>query len=359
MIRLLKFGTHYLWNNLILEASLRSGRTLTKPSQAYVLWTGRCNFRCRMCKIRDDRDKLTTAELRDVIDQLADWGVPKITISGGEPMLFKEEFFGLLDHAGKKGLFTHFATNGTGLDDEAITHYSRMGGGQITLSLDGARPETQNTLRGHGHAWRYVMDALDAYERTRPENVIFKIETVIHDENLHEVLDIYRIARERGVIFHPQPYDTQDFFTQSREVSFDDIRDRYPLWISRENMGALRRLVDRLKAIKRADPYWIMSTEEQLESIYRYFARELDYTGKCLVGYTSLFVLQDGSVTMCLYEKLGNIREDGLQDLWRSKRFEAVRREMLLCDRPCLNGCAQRLGTLQIVRMGMRHLLGR
>lgn len=64
-------------------------------------------FRCKKYA-----NELTTAEAKKFIDDLADFNVPVLLFSGGEPLI-RPDFFELADYAAKKGVRPTLSTNGT------------------------------------------------------------------------------------------------------------------------------------------------------------------------------------------------------------------------------------------------------
>ena len=69
-----------------------------------VVWnsTKTCNLKCRHCYMSSDskkyQDELTTAEAKAFIDDLADFHVPVLLFSGGEPLI-RPDFFELAEYA--------------------------------------------------------------------------------------------------------------------------------------------------------------------------------------------------------------------------------------------------------------------
>lgn len=356
MIKAVKYGSHYIWNNQMLKRSMKKGKCLVKPSQIYIIWTGLCNFSCPMCKIQEWEEKLPTDVVKDVIDQMASWGVPKLTIAGGEPLLFRDEFLDILEHANRRGILVHFSTNGTNFDEAFLGEYSKIGGGQVTVSLDGATAKTHNLMRNHDRAYEIAMGAIETYRRRKPGNVIFKVQPVLTSENIDEIADIFEIARQADALFSVQAYDPMDFDILRKEVPLSEIGAKYPLWIAEENFPRLEKMIQSLLEMKKQYPGAILNTGENLRDIILYFRRELDLAGRCLVGYTSLFIVPDGQVTMCLYGNIGNIKDAPLRELWLSDRFEGIRNNMAQCDRPCLNGCAQRFTTGKVLYEGFHYM---
>src|SRR5580658_6475009 len=73
--------------------------------------TYRCNERCVHCYLdHNDHGEMTTAEIKDLLDQLADAGVFFLTISGGE-ILVRNDFFEILEYAREKSFCVKLKTN--------------------------------------------------------------------------------------------------------------------------------------------------------------------------------------------------------------------------------------------------------
>jgi mycofactocin radical SAM maturase len=117
-----------------------------------------CNLRCRTCLSSSGRpaeDELTTAEALDAVDQLHRAGVFQVNFGGGEPFL-RPDFEEILDACHARGIVTCISTNGTLIDAPRVARLSRSGLVAIQVSLDGARPETNDAIRGEGTFERAV-----------------------------------------------------------------------------------------------------------------------------------------------------------------------------------------------------------
>lgn len=56
------------------------------PLMVTLSVTDRCNFRCEYCKLPDmDRDEMSTSDWIRAIDELADAGMMRVSLMGGEP----------------------------------------------------------------------------------------------------------------------------------------------------------------------------------------------------------------------------------------------------------------------------------
>lgn len=122
-----------------------------------VVWNvgRRCNLHCRHCYSdsanRAYRGELTTAEGLALIDDLADFGVPVLLLSGGEPLL-RPDLFDLVAHARARGLRTTLSTNGTLITPDVARRLSALGLGYVGISLDGIGP-VNDRFRGHRGAF--------------------------------------------------------------------------------------------------------------------------------------------------------------------------------------------------------------
>ena len=83
-----------------------------KPLRAMLEVSDRCNEVCLHCyQVQGQKGEMTTAQVKSVMDELAQMGVLIITISGGEATL-RHDFIELLEHARKLGFAVRLFTNG-------------------------------------------------------------------------------------------------------------------------------------------------------------------------------------------------------------------------------------------------------
>ena len=156
----------------------RLNAPLVKPDWVSLMATLRCNLTCTMCRTcYDQEQELDTDEVRQLIDQVADWGVPIFNLLGGEPFL-RRDILPILTHAHYRGLITTVTTNGTLLDDRAIEALAPLFRVHLNVSLDGLE-QTHDRIRGAGvfakatRAIRQLAEA-DAAERARRRSLCGK-----------------------------------------------------------------------------------------------------------------------------------------------------------------------------------------
>ncbi len=142
--------------------ALRYGRGHGAPSAAserkpVVVWniTRRCNLRCVHCYSNSDArhyaGELKFEECAAVIDDLAQFGVPGVLLSGGEPLLHSR-FFDIAERARAAGLRLTLSTNGTLITHECAAQLKAIGFAYVGISLDGIGA-THDHFRGRSGAY--------------------------------------------------------------------------------------------------------------------------------------------------------------------------------------------------------------
>jgi radical SAM protein with 4Fe4S-binding SPASM domain len=107
-----------------------------------VVWncTGKCNLHCVHCySSSDDNDPtgiLTTEQAKAFINNLAEFGVPVILFSGGEPLL-RKDVLELARFAKERGIKTALSTNGTLITTRIACKIKDVGFTEVGISLDG------------------------------------------------------------------------------------------------------------------------------------------------------------------------------------------------------------------------------
>lgn len=153
--------------------SLRYGEDASRgshgrPSQVHrrpvVVWnlTRRCNLHCVHCYIaatdRPDPAELNTSTALKVVDQLVDYGIPVLLLSGGEPLV-RPDLPEIASYATARGLRVGLSTNGTLLTGDTVHWLRKSGVTYVGVSLDG--PEAVNDrFRGSRGAFRQALEGI-------------------------------------------------------------------------------------------------------------------------------------------------------------------------------------------------------
>ena len=337
------------WNELQRSARMYLSRatvtSLAPPDWVSVNLTLRCNLKCTMCTTCYDTPReLSTAEIKDIIDQTALWGVRVFNPLGGEPFM-RPDLEELLDYACSKDFYITLTTNGTLINRKRAEALARIPSSKlhINISLDG--PEAvHDGVRGEGMfrraiaGYRRLRDADRAAGRPRRKILA---NTIIHDRNLDclpELLDDLEAWGFDGVqllnLFRrgPGPPD-----------------EAAALWIHPRRFGALEALIDELVRRVRAQGsggFRILNSERDLRLVLPYYRDDLaPLEAPCWSGWKELYINADGSAIMCdgrldfLNGRFGDVRRQTLREIWQSPELAARREVVKSCSTPCMQSC--------------------
>jgi len=124
--------------------SLRYGKQYPSADRQrpIVVWncTRKCNLDCVHCYSsagsKDPSGVLDTEQSKSFIRDLADFGVPVILFSGGEPLL-REDIFELANFAREQGIRTALSTNGTLISKDIAREINNASFAEVGISIDG------------------------------------------------------------------------------------------------------------------------------------------------------------------------------------------------------------------------------
>ncbi len=152
--------------------------------------TYRCNLRCKMCPFwkRSSKDSSLEKE-KAILKQIHSSGVCGIAFEGGEPLL-RNDLSNILAFSRSLPLQTSLVTNGTLLESR-IDEIAPYVNGAIYVSLDGLE-KTHDTIRGVSGCFKKAIKGIIASK----EKASVTINTTIMTENLYEIEDMVKLAKE-------------------------------------------------------------------------------------------------------------------------------------------------------------------
>jgi radical SAM family uncharacterized protein len=167
-------------NSLGVRAPLFCGHKLTYN----------CNLRCKMCPFwkKSSTDPSLEKE-KAILKQIHDSDVFGVAFEGGEPLL-RNDLVNILAFSRSLPLHTSLVTNGTLLESR-IDEIAPYINGVIYVSLDGLK-KTHDTIRGVNGCFKKAIEGIIASK----EKVSVTINTTIMTENLHEIEDMVKLAKE-------------------------------------------------------------------------------------------------------------------------------------------------------------------
>ncbi len=188
------------------------------PLMVTMSLTDRCNFRCDYCELPHmERPEMSTADWHRAIDELADAGMMRVSLMGGEPLL-RKDIGELIDHLKDRGVNVAMNTNGW-LFPQRIDVISKLD--LVCITLDG--PREINDAQRHPGAYDKVLAAIDL-AKSRGVQVITM--TVMTKGGLDTVDHVLEIAKAKGIraFFQVEhPADGNVNLTIGPQISDDGI----------------------------------------------------------------------------------------------------------------------------------------
>ncbi|MFC1966493.1 radical SAM protein [Chloroflexota bacterium] len=193
-----------------------------------VVWncTRQCNLSCIHCYASADNrrspEELDTAAGKAFIHDLADFSVPVILFSGGEPLL-RKDLFVLANLARELGIRTALSTNGTVITDEIAGEISYAGFAETGISLDGIGANNDR-FRGKKGAFEA---ALAGIRNCIAQGLRVSLRLTITRLNYQEIPAIFRLVEAEGidrVCFYHLAYSGRGSNLQEEDISHEQTR---------------------------------------------------------------------------------------------------------------------------------------
>ena len=165
-----------------------------------VVWniTRACNLNCLHCYARADEQR-AKGELNHeqgirLIDALADFGVPVILFSGGEPLM-RSDLVSLARYAVKRGLRAVISTNGTLITPDKAKELKDVGLSYVGVSLDGMQ-EANDRFRGKRGAFE---EALSGIQNCLRQGLKVGLRFTMNRMNVGEVPRIFDLLEAHDI----------------------------------------------------------------------------------------------------------------------------------------------------------------
>jgi len=295
-----------------------------------VMFTDKCNLHCQMCGACDyspgDHGMLTLEEWKGVIDAAARLKTQILSVTGGEAML-RRDVFDFMRYAREKGMAIHLNTNGLLLTEKNIASLRESGVGTVSISIESTDPAVHDAIRGEG-AFAKTLEGLRRLRRLAPE-IRVGLNCVINTQNLPGLRDMVPFAAAEGV--HQVKFAPIHTNLQHRDKPVSEFEH---MVFQETDLDALDRELEVIQ-----DALWksnVQSTSRQffkgMSNLYRPPATNF----YCYAGYAICTINAQGVVAAC-FDKDGtqNVRDQPLDEIWRSRAFHEHRQLVRNCDRAC------------------------
>ncbi len=170
-----------------------------KLSELWIQINNACNLACSHCLVSSGPGEafgLPPDVLLRLVDRAAELGVERFYVTGGEPLLRRDLFELARRVTGTHGAELIVLTNATVLEGPILAGVATLDRDLVRfqVSIDGARPETNDAIRGPGT----LRLALDGARRLADLGFAVSLTTVTTESNLAELPDIPAIVRAAG-----------------------------------------------------------------------------------------------------------------------------------------------------------------
>ena len=171
-----------------------------EPSGPVVIWNliRRCNLTCKHCySISADTNfpgELSTEQVFTVMDDLKNYGVPVLILSGGEPLL-RPDIFEISRRAKEMGFYVGLSSNGTLITNENIKDIADVNYDYVGISIDGVR-ETHDVFRQMQGGFDAAMNGI---RLCRDHNLKIGMRFTITQDNAEQLPDLLEIMEQERI----------------------------------------------------------------------------------------------------------------------------------------------------------------
>ena len=311
------------------DTSSEAQITDRRQQRPVVVWnlTKQCNLYCEHCYAGADCDaapgELSTAEGKALLDDLAEYGVPVVLFSGGEPLV-RDDLTDLVAYAADIGLRPVLSTNGTMITPEKARALRDAGLKYAGVSVDGM-PERNDRFRGQEGAFdaavRGIEACLDAGLKTGLRYTI----TERNAEDLEAVVDLlHDVGVDRFCFYH---LDYGGRGSEIRDVDLDPAAKRAAVEtlcdLTREYHAAGDEIETLLVGNYVDAAYLVEYAADRLDEatatrIHRYLQRN----GGDPAGERVADIDYEGNVHPTQFWQgytLGNVRERPFSEIWEDE----------------------------------------
>jgi AdoMet-dependent heme synthase len=322
--------------SLIVEMNQKA-MDLGIPLSVHFDITYRCNERCVHCYLdHDDLGEMTTAEIEDVLDQLADAGVFFLALSGGE-VLMRRDFFDIVEHARRRLFNVKIKTNGVMIREPEARRLRQLGVEQVQISVYSHRPEVHDGITKLPGSLRRTIEAI---RFLKLQGLKVSMANVLMTANLFDNHGVMSLAKDLGVSYTLDPTITPKIDGNTAVLAL------------RAPAAELRRVFRNEELVGNVAEFCAPPAAPDEDVMDGY---------PCSAGHTSCYISPYGDVFPCVQFPLpsGNLRREKFVEIWRHssalKEVRSIRaRDLTTCSTCSHVGSCSRCPGLAYMEGNMR-----
>jgi radical SAM protein with 4Fe4S-binding SPASM domain len=266
------------------------------PLSAHLDVTYRCNERCEHCYLDHEGDgEMTTAEIKDILDQLAAAGVFFLTISGGEPLI-RRDCFEIIEHARTLRFNVKLKTNAVLIREKEARRLRELNVEQIQISVYSHRAEVHDGISKLPGSLKRTLAGI---RLLRAQGLKVTLANVLMKGNLQDSEGVRQLAAEVGAHYTLDPTITP---MMSGDTSV--LRLRLPSEQLRSVFEDSNLVGDVAEFCAPPPP-----VDDDAREGY-----------PCSAGHTACYISPRGELFPCVQFPItcGNLREQAFSDIWQN-----------------------------------------
>lgn len=323
-------------------------KTLSAPISVQIELTQRCNLTCRHCynywrqESPSTFSTLSEDDLFYVLRELKTSGVFRVTLTGGEPFLFKEHVIEAVRYLTDNGIECGINTNGTTVTEEDALRLKEAGVYAILASLLSYDEATHDRITQRNGSFQKTLRGI---KNVLEAGIPLVVHTVISQANEDHVYKTGRFIAGLGVkAFAATKVSPTLGAPHYSEIALSRASARRSL----QSLVQLQEDFGLQTDILECYPLCLIGDAEKFGNIAR---------RSCTAGVTTMVVGANGEVRPCIHsdEVAGNVFSEGLKESWQ--RMDRWRDGTLIPEicqacqylRQCTAGCrveAQYMGDI-------------
>jgi len=337
------------------------GRALP-PLRVAIVITHYCNLRCEFCMVVSPENLerarimqpnvLTLEQIKSIVDQLPRYSL--VTITGGEPTV-RYDFMDIIRYISKKHK-GHFVTNGTVLNDEKLAETISLGAPNllrsglmsIGVSIEGPENLHDHIAKVKG-AYKKTVHTIkvlgEEKQKQKKKFPIVDLKVVITDENINNLVDIYKLAAEnRADLVSYQIVNNQESSYGIEGTGNQKAHMKVPAPVRPIDPKILREVCTDLKA--RSDAAKITKVRfnpiTPVDDIVDHYQNTPDLEHfTCNVVWSTMHIGPYGDVFPCYSYNMGNLKKNTLMEIWNGLKYRAFRQQLQKAGifRGCIGCC--------------------
>ena len=296
-----------------------------------VVWniTRTCNLRCVHCysdsEARSYPGELSRDEMLRVADDLVEFGVPAVLMSGGEPLVHPH-FWEVAQRLVLGGRRVVLSTNATLLTPEVAARLAKLGVIYVGASLDGIGP-TNDEFRGMEGAFDRAVQGI---RNAKAAGLKVSLRMTLTKHNVADLEGIARFVEEEDierVCFYHLAYSGRGRGLEGDDCSLEETREALEKIMSwtrdLEQKGTPR---DVLTVGNHADgPFlWLKLKEEgrdaEAEEVWRMLAWNGGGANSSGVGIADIdFLGEVHADQFSMHETFGNVKDRPFSEIWQDE----------------------------------------